>query len=176
MVVGEAEGADCRQPEEVKTRETRRRTDCKRGKHRKRDRTHRTPLVYILPPLLQPRAKLTRFQHAFYTFIRGPFSQLLPCRSMTQLPKSLDPTSLPAFVPDCVPHEAPEAQCLDLTLFPHKIYIDLILEERHRLALSPAWVTRMTGYKRYQSHSGTCQRLRDVTPEQFERSNSCLIA
>jgi hypothetical protein len=36
---------------------------------------------------------------------------------MTQLPKSLDPTSLPAFVPDCVPHEAPEAQCLDVTLF-----------------------------------------------------------
>ena len=34
---------------------------------------------------------------------------------MTQLPKSFDPTSLPAFVPDCVPHEAPEAQCLDLT-------------------------------------------------------------
>src|SRR5580692_10435295 len=46
---------------------------------------------------------------------------------MTQLPKSLDPTSPPAFVPDCVPHEAPEAQCLDLTLFPLKIYIDLIL-------------------------------------------------
>jgi len=48
-------------------------------------------------------------------------------RSMTQLPKSLDPTALPTFLPDCVPHEAPEAQCLDLTLFPLKIYIDLIL-------------------------------------------------
>jgi len=43
---------------------------------------------------------------------------------MTQLPKSLDPTALPVFVPDCVPHEAPEVQCLDLTLFPLKIYID----------------------------------------------------
>jgi hypothetical protein len=37
------------------------------------------------------------------------------------------------------------------------------------LALSPAWVTRMTGYKRYHSHSGTCQRLHDVTPVQFEQ-------
>ena len=27
----------------------------------------------------------------------------------------------------------------------------------------------MTGYKRYHSHSGTCQRLHDVTPEQFEQ-------
>jgi Phage integrase family len=27
----------------------------------------------------------------------------------------------------------------------------------------------MTGYKRYHSHCGTCQRLHDVTPEQFER-------
>jgi hypothetical protein len=27
----------------------------------------------------------------------------------------------------------------------------------------------MTGYKRYHSHSGTCQLLHDVTPEQFEQ-------
>jgi hypothetical protein len=38
------------------------------------------------------------------------------------------------------------------------------------LALSPAWVTRMTGYKRYHGHSGTGQRLHDVTPELFEQS------
>jgi hypothetical protein len=27
----------------------------------------------------------------------------------------------------------------------------------------------MTGYKRYHSHSGMCQRLHNVTPEQFEQ-------
>jgi hypothetical protein len=82
MVVGEAEGADRRQPEDAKTRETRRRTDRKRGKHRKRDRTRRTPLVYILPPLLQPARKinaiLARLLHihswAIFPVVAVPFN------------------------------------------------------------------------------------------------------
>jgi hypothetical protein len=89
MVVGEAEGADCRQAEEAKTRKTRRRTDCKRGKQRKRHRIHRTPLVYILPPLLQPPRKINAILARLLQTHSWAIFQLLPCRSMTQLPKSL---------------------------------------------------------------------------------------
>jgi hypothetical protein len=82
---------------------------------------------YTSCPLLQPPRKinaiLARLLHihswAIFPVVAVPFND-----SITEI---ADPTSLPAFVPDCVPHKAPEAQCLDLTLFPLKIYIDLIL-------------------------------------------------
>jgi hypothetical protein len=161
MVVGEAEGADCRQAEEAKTRKTRRRTDCKRGKQRKRHRIHRTPLVYILPPLLEPPRKINAILARLLQIHSWAISQLLPCRSMTQLPKSLGPTSLPAFVPDCVPHEAPEAQCLDLTVtsVPKLPYVPgRVTVESFHLAVgfkTPNWAH--TGYMS-EKESPLCDR------------------
>jgi len=80
--------------------------------------------IHLAPYGMQPPRKinaiLARLLHihswAIFPVVAVPFND-----SITEI---ADPTSRPAFVPDCVPHKAPEAQCLDLTLFPH---IDLIL-------------------------------------------------
>src|ERR1700740_819715 len=93
MVVSEAEGADCRQPEEAKTSETRRTVSCGRlrrrlSKHLNADQTWRKRLVYIRDFLLRGRSRCAGRQASargkrqlVITAARGPCEPYPHCSS-----------------------------------------------------------------------------------------------